>query len=261
MVMMNKSLNSNENHVLSLKTGEVRDRLAGQVVAHLPRWNRRERLLSTELYLASGDTRDGLKLSQLVVLWPEWLENANDLQHVRRRLDSPIALMNQAFKSYGWKIIRIGVMRWALLPNPKRASECVAISEAMAVESLIKGARNAEEHTYDLALRHVVKSLQGCYESQRARLLIGTCCFTHNKRESEDSTRDAAGYLLDYERNLRRARDVLSVLWSKESKRKPERWGFIPQDIREIETALHDNHALFEGARAYLYGSDHETSN
>lgn len=242
------------DRVIDLWAGEVRDAATGQVINHFAHWNRRERVVATELLLAGWFPERGLKFYELAALWPGWLENAIYLQDVRRRFDPPFAFINQAIRPYGWIIAATGIMRWALLPDPKRTVECCPILAAPAI-GLLQTAWGAIKHgEFAAAISNALEVLRHAHESHGARILIATCRLCYGQDVGNEVALKSAGYLMKYVHDLARTRDTLGILWAREADRNPDRWGFILDDIREIEARLDEYRVVVENAHSFLEG-------
>ena len=252
---------------LDLWTGEVRDRRTGKVVGYLTTckrredstapstvWNRRERVLATELLVATYSGPDGLHLFDMTLVWPSWLKHAMSFQAIRNRVNAPVWGINNALRPYGWHVQRIGVYRWVIKPDENRTVPLAGITAAKAIRLFDVASAAMIRGDHDTVLNSAVEALGHCGESLSALLLIGTCCFVHGCKTNKEIMVYTAKYVLGYEDNLGLERNVLIGQKQVEQRFGRDCWQCADDFIRKCEELLETHRKMFENARAFLYG-------
>jgi hypothetical protein len=238
---------------VDLWTGEVLDRASGKVVAYLSPWKHRERVIGTEMFLATRLNAGGLGLFEMAVLWPEWFRRATYFQDIRRMFSPARWTISKALRPYGWRVDEVGRMCWAMRPNDGATNHAV-IKANGAITHFRAASKALARRDYATATCSAIEALGHCGESHQARLLIGTCRFCFQQAVDDKSAFETAKCVLRHEENLRLACDELRIFCRREVNRSPRRWAFADDFIRRFEDQLELYRDLFEKARAFLHG-------
>jgi hypothetical protein len=238
---------------IDLCTAQARDRTTGRVVAYLSPWKHRERVIGTEMFLATALNPGGLNLFEMAVRWPKWFRHATYFQDIRDMFNPARWAINKAFGPYHWQVDEVGRVNWAISPDPEAPVHAVIKADGAIVH--LKAASEAlAQRDYAAAMSGAIEALTYCGESLQARLLIGSCHFCYERPVDHEIATETAERVLEHEDNLRLACRTLPVFRRREASRSPHRWAFADEFIRRFEEQLEIYRDLFEKARAFLYG-------